>query len=146
MAARVEREAFELFNLEEEPLPQRASPEFKADMHRRRLYRAEFHLDANLINASLKDAAANRLERRRDDGVIGLAMASVAPSEAQAGAGGKVDARKRKAPGHIFTIKVDGTPHEDATYARVEDKHNTILVTNDGESKPQLGGIIGHRG
>src|SRR5579862_2166461 len=36
-AGRVEREAFRLFNLEEKPPPKRASPEFKMDMHRRRL-------------------------------------------------------------------------------------------------------------
>jgi hypothetical protein len=66
-----------------------------------------FHLDANLINARQKLDSVNRMEQWRDEGVILLVMAGVAHEEAQAGAGGNVEARKRKAAGHIDTINCD---------------------------------------
>ncbi len=118
-----EARAVAQFNLEDEPPPppRCPTPGFKMDMQRRRLYTSEFHLDANLINARQKNGAVNQLERWRDDGVIGLAMAGVAHAEAQAGAGVNAMVRKRKAASHIFTIDEDGTPKEDNTYARVEE-------------------------
>jgi len=167
-ALTIEREAFEQFNLEEEPPPPpHAAPEFKANMLPRLLRGPIFHLDANLINARQKLDAVNRMEQWRDEGVILLAMAGVAHEEAQAGAGGNVEARKRKAAGQIYTINDDGDAKADDTYARVEAilwgqaaddnqandvevvceaiKWHAILVTRDGGSKEQPAGILGNR-
>lgn len=168
-AAAIEARAFELFNLEEEPpLPPRAAPEFRMEMERRRLYLPVLHLDANLVNAKQKSEAVNQLETWRDTGVIELAMSGVAHGEAQAGEGANAEARKRKAALHLYTINKDGDAKEDNTYASVEAilwgkaadanqandvevvceaiKWHAILVTNDGGSKLQPGGILGNRG
>lgn len=168
-AAEIEVRAFKLFNLEDEPSPRLREPptEFQANVQRRMLYTPVFHLDANLINAKQKLEAVNQLERWRDDDVICLAMAGVAHTEAQAGAGANAEARKSKAGSHIFTINDAGQAEEDDTYARVEKilwdeatdnnqandvevvceaiKWHAILVTNDGGSKSQPGGILGNR-
>jgi hypothetical protein len=168
-AAEIEVRAFELFNLEDEPPPPSREPAmgFRMNMQRRMLYMPVFHLDANLINAKQKLEAVNKLERWRDDDVICLAMAGVAHAEAQAGAGVNAEARKSKAALHIFTINDAGEAKEDDTYARVERilwdeatddnqandvevvceaiKWHAILVTNDGGSKSQPGGILGNR-
>lgn len=168
-AAEIEVRAFQQFNLEDEPLPplRATSTEFEMTMERRMLYLPVFHLDANLINAKQMLDAVNQLEKWRDDEVICLAMAGVAHTEAQAGAGANADARKRKAASHIFTINEDGEAKEDDTYAKVEKilwgeaandnqandvevvceaiKWHAILVTNDGDSNSQHGGILGNR-
>jgi hypothetical protein len=167
-ALTIEREAFEQFNLEEEPPPPpHAALEFKANMLPRLLRSPIFHLDANLINARQKLDAVNRMEHWRDEGVILLVMAGVAHEEAQAGAGGNVEARKRKAADHIYTINDVGDAKADDTYARVEAilwgqaaddnqandvevvceaiKWHAILVTMDGGSKEQPAGILGNR-
>jgi len=136
-------------------------------MQRRMLYMPVVHLDANLINAKQKLEAVNQLERWRDDDVICLAMAGIAHTEAQAGAGPNAEARKSKAASHIFTINDVGEAEEDDTYVKVEKilwgeatdsnqandvevvceaiKWHAILVTNDGDSKSQPGGVLGNR-
>lgn len=168
-AAEIEVRAFELFNLEDEPPPAPRAPakELLVDMQRRMLYTPVFHLDANLINARQKLEAVNQLEKWRDDDVICLAMAGVAHTEAQAGAGANAEARKSKAASHIFTINDAGEAEDDDTYAKVEKilwgeaandnqandvevvceaiKWHAILVTEDGGSKAQPGGILGNR-
>lgn len=167
-ALTIEREAFERFNLEEEPQrPPLAAPAFEPSMLPRLLRCPIFHLDANLINARQKLDAVNWLEKWRDDGVILLAMAGIAHEEAQAGAGGNVEARRRKAAGHLYTINEVGEVRADNTYARVEAilwgqaangnqandvrvvceaiKWHAILVTRDGGSKEQQAGILGNR-
>lgn len=167
-ALTIERVAFEQFNLEEEPpLPPLAAPEFNANMLPRLLRGPIFHLDANLINARQRLDAVNRMESWRDEGVILLVMAGVAHEEAQAGAGGNVEARKRKAAGYIYTINNDGEATADDTYTHVEAilsgqaandnqandvevvceaiKWHAILVTRDGGSKRQQAGILGNR-
>lgn len=167
-ARTIEREAIRQFNLEPESSPPpRAAPEFKANMLPRLLHVPAFHLDANLINARQKLDAVNCMEHWRDTGVILLVMAGIAHEEAQAGAGGNAEARKRKAAGHIYTINDDGDAKADDTYARVEAilwgratdenqardvevvceaiKWHAILVTRDGDSKEQPAGILGNR-
>lgn len=169
-AAKIEAHAFELFNLEDDlpALSQATATEFKMDMQRRMLYTPVFHLDANLINARQKLEAVNQLEKWRGDDVICLVMAGIAHTEAQAGAGGNVQARTRKAASHIFTINDAGEAKEDDSYAKVKKilwgdgaindnqandvevvceaiKWNAILVTRDGGSKAQPGGILGNR-
>lgn len=168
-AAEIEVRAFELFNLEDEPaLPPRApATGFHMKMLRRMLFTPVFHLDANLINSKQKLEAVNQLEKWRDDDVICLVMAGVAHTEAQAGAGANAEARKRKAASHSFTISDAGVAEEDDTCAKVEKilwgeaaddnqandvevvceaiKWHAILITNDGDSKSQPGGLLGNR-
>lgn len=96
-----------------------------------------------------------------------LVMAGVAHEESQAGAGGNVEARKRKAAGHLYTINDDGDAKVDDTFARVETilwgqavndnqandvavvceaiQWHAVLVTRDGGSKAQPAGILGNR-
>jgi hypothetical protein len=126
-----------------------------------------FHLDGNLINAKQKCEAVNQLETWRDTGLIELVMSGVAHGEVQAGEGANTEARKRKAAMHIYTINKDGEAKEDNTYGSVEAilwgkaanpnqandveviceaiKWHAILVTNDGDSNSQPGGILGNR-
>ena len=168
-AAEIEVRAFELFNLEDEPprLPRAPAIELHVNMQRRMLYTPVFHLDANLINARQKLEAVNQLEKWRDEEVICLVMADVAHTEAQAGAGANAEARKRKAASHIFTINDAGEAKEDGTFTKVEKllwgetvndnqandvevvceaiKWHAILVTKDGGSESQPGGILGNR-
>lgn len=168
-AAEIEVRAFELFNLENEPPPAARAPatELHVNMQRRMLNTPVFHLDANLINARQKLEAVNRLEWWRDVDVICLVMAGVAHTEAQAGVGANAEARKSKAASHIFTINDAGKAEEDDTYAKVERvlwaeaaddnqandvevvceaiRWHAILVTNDGGSMAQPGGILGNR-
>lgn len=169
-AAKIEVHAFELFNIEDEPPPlsQATAIELEANMQRRMLYTPVFHLDANLINARQKLEAVNQLEKWRDDDVIGLVMAGAAHAEAQAGAGSNSNARTRKAASHIFTINHAGEAKADDSYTKVKKilwgdgavndnqandvevvceaiKWHAILVTKDGGSKSQPGGILGHR-
>ena len=167
-ALTIESEAFEQFNLEAEPpLPTRAPSGLKENMLPRLLGGPIFHLDANLINARQNLDPVNRMERWRDEGVILLAMAGIAHEEAQARANGNVEARKRKAASHLYTIRCDDDARADDMYARVEailwgksadDNQandvevvceailwHAILVTSDGGSKRQPAGILGNR-
>jgi hypothetical protein len=131
---------------------------------RRMLYIPILHIDANLINAKQKLAPVNQLERWYRDGVILINMASTAHTEAKAG---NSPLREAKANQQIFTAS-EPAGSRDATYKQVEAalfeggaqndnqrndvaivceaiKYNTILVTGDGGSKAQPGGILGNR-
>lgn len=168
-ALEIEVRAFELFNLEDAATPTArvASDSLAPDMERRMLYTPVFHLDTNLINARQVNEAVNRLEKWRADGVICIAMAGVAHAEAQAGKGTGALARQRKAATHLYTISDAGEAKEDDTFTKVEKilwgeakddnqandvaivceaiKWHAILVTNDGDSSSQKGGILGNR-
>lgn len=168
-ALKIEVRAVELFNLEDDPTPTArvASDSSVPDMARRMLYMPVFHLDANLINARQANEAVNCLEKWRTDGVICIVMAGVAHAEAQAGKGTGALARQRKAATHLFTISDAGEAKKDETFEKVEKilwgeatdqnqtndaaivceaiKWHAILVTNDGDSSSQKGGILGHR-
>ena len=131
------------------------------------LYTPVFHLDTNLINARRVNEAVNRLEKWRTNGVICIAMAGVAHAEAQAGKGTGARARQRKAATHLYTISDAGEAKEGEAFTRVEKilwgeakddnqandvaivceaiKWHAILVTNDGDSNSQKGGILGYR-
>lgn len=164
-ACEIEQRAARLFNLEEDTAPTpahkaRAEPKFL----RRMLGGPSFQLDTNLINARQKLEEVNQLERWRDDGVISLVMSGVAHAEAKAD--GNV-ARTKKAASHVFTIRANGEAAEDDMFAEVEAalfgrietdnqandvrivcdaiKWHAVLVTNDGGSKSQPGGILGSR-
>jgi len=128
------------------------------------LYTPVFHIDANLINARQKHPAVNRLERWFEDEVILINISSVAHAEAQAG---NSPARVRKANAQIFTA-TPPVDEADPMYRAVEEalfpggaadenqrndvrvvceaaKYHAILVTADGASKSQPGGILGNR-
>lgn len=134
------------------------------EMQRRALYISVLHIDANLINARQKLSAVNQLEKWADERIICINMSSTARNEARAG---NNSARTRKADGQIHTLTLpaeasdpryqqieaaifpDGAKDENqqndikivleaATYA-------AILVTGDGASKTQPGGILGNR-
>ena len=162
------REAFEKFNLEEESLPWRHDVVAQSlTIPPRLLPIPLFHLDTNLINARQNLDAVNRLERWRDDGVILLAMAGAAYEEARSGSGRNAEARRRKAASHIYTINDYGEVSADETYLAVEALlwgyalndnqandveiirdailYRAMLVTSDGGSRRQPGGILGNR-
>ena len=108
--------------------------------------------------------AVNQLESWRNNGVILLSLSSTARREAKADG----DAlRSRKADEHMFTL-TDPCDSADDLYARIEAalfergaqdenqrndvrivceaaKYQAILVTNDGDSRSQPGGILGNR-
>ncbi len=123
-----------------------------------------FHIDANRINSKQARANMNRLERWAADGVIDIQMSGVAHKEAGSGNRG----RSQKANQYIFTLQTASTADERRkreaieqvlfpSGARTEGERNdvmivadalkwtAILVTSDGGSKRQPGGILGNR-
>lgn len=133
-------------------------------MQRRMLYIPILHIDTNLINSRQKLDAVNQLEKWYEDEVILINMSGTAHVEAQADG----DVRRvRKANQQIFTA-TPPTEERDPLFKRVESvlfptgatdqnqkndvrivceaaKYNAILVTGDGASKSQPGGILGNR-
>jgi hypothetical protein len=131
---------------------------------RRLLYIPVLHIDTNLINARQKLAAVNQLEKWYADEVILINMAGTAREEASAGGNAR---RSRKANQQIFTATPARSPDtarfktiEGVLFpggARDENQRNdvrivadavhyaAILVTNDGGSKSQPGGVLGNR-
>jgi hypothetical protein len=130
---------------------------------RRMLYLPVFHIDTNLINARQKLPEVNRLEKWCADEVILINMSGTAHEEAQAD--GNV-LRMRKAAQHNYTIDAveqELEPSElfgkvcaalgaqsenqknDARIVCTAIKYHATLVTNDGGSKSQPGGILGNR-
>ena len=135
------------------------------EMQRRALYIPSLHIDANLINARQKLPAVNQLEKWKEDGVICMNMSSVARKEARAGSNLN---RTRKADEQIHTLTPPAEAN-DPDYQRIEaaifpggakdenqqndikiifeaKQYEAILVTADGGSKTQPGGILGNRG
>jgi hypothetical protein len=133
-------------------------------MQRRQLYIPILHIDTNLINARQKISAVNQLEKWYQDEVILINMSATAHREAQAGGN---SLRTRKANQQIYTMTSAIEP-SDSIYAKVEAalftdgarddnqrndvrivceaaKYAAILVTGDGGSKSQPGGILGNR-
>jgi len=123
-----------------------------------------FHIDTNLINGRQKLADVNQLEKWADDTVILLNMSGTAHLEAQAG---NNPARIQKANQHIYTV-TPAVEASDPRYRQVENalfprgaqtesERNDVrivcdaahyaatLVTGDGASKRQPGGILGNR-
>ncbi len=128
----------------------------------RNIYTA-FHIDTNRINArgSLDDM--NLLEKWAADDVIAIDMSMIAYNEARQGNNRR---RTEKAMEHIYTHTHDTTPEERAKLVAIQkivfpdgildvsqandveiifnaDKYGCILITNDGGSKRQPGGILG---
>jgi hypothetical protein len=131
-------------------------------MERRMLYIPVLHIDTNLINARQKLAAINQLERWADDGVILINMSGTAYAEAQADGN---PGRTRKASEQIFTATpvahdklyqeiasalfpegvTSQNQENDVSIVHEAAKYAAILVTSDGASKSQPGGILGNR-
>lgn len=128
------------------------------------LYIPVLHIDTNLINARQKLEAVNQLERWYANGVILINMSATAHAEAQADGN---EFRTGKANQQIFTA-TPAIDDSDPTFKRVEAalfpqgavgenqrndikivceaaKYRAILVTGDGASKSQPGGILGNR-
>lgn len=124
-----------------------------------------FHIDANRVNSRSSLANMNRLEQWDKDDVIMIVMPEVAQREAAAG---NDPARRSKAYGHIFTESLPSTSGERKLLQEIEKilfpagaqsenerndvdvvfnarKYRRILITNDGGSKRQPGGMLGNR-
>jgi hypothetical protein len=124
-----------------------------------------FQIDTNRINARRRLPQMNRLEKWKADGVILMEMSE--PAQAEAAAGGS-PARTRKAYSHIYSMTRVSTPEEQTTLRKIEDiifpevreapnerndveivfntiKYGRILLTGDGGSRRQPGGILGNR-
>jgi|GEM_PF-1308559 len=125
-----------------------------------------FQLDTNRINARAKLPGMNKLEQWENDGVIQLLMSDVALSEVGQGAGGAL--RSEKARNYVFTETIGCTPNEkemvqnighilfpDGAKKQSDDndilivfhawKNDYILLTDEGASKRQPGGMLGNR-
>jgi hypothetical protein len=133
------------------------------DYDRRRIYRY-FQIDANRINSSGRLKYMNTLEKWHKNKVIKIKIAQ--PAQDEAAHGNRY--RARKAYGYIFTMTESRTQKEAELLKRIEDilfpqgastqnekndieivfnawKYGCILVTNDGGSRRQPGGILGNR-
>ncbi len=134
-------------------------------MLRRMLYTPVFHIDTNMINARGKLESMNQVEKWAEDGVILVNMSGVSFKEAQAG---KNITRIKKALAQIFTLTDESINPSNEQYRKVEAilfpsgaqsenqqndikivieaiKFQAILITNDGGSRRQPGGILGNR-
>jgi len=134
------------------------------EMERRMLYTKVFHIDTNLINARGKLEAMNKIEKWAEDQVILVNMSSTSMGEAQKG---NNKTRTSKALSHIFTIINDDVLTSKPLYQKVAhilfpvgiknenqandvkiichaSHYHAILITNDGGSKRQPGGILGN--
>lgn len=124
-----------------------------------------FAIDTNRINARQADPNMNQFEKWREDGVIDVIMAESAYEEAQAG--GNV-LRARKVGRQIFSMTLANTEGEQDSLKQIESilfpsgagsqnskndidivfnakKYHRILITSDGGSRRQPGGILGNR-
>jgi hypothetical protein len=124
-----------------------------------------FIIDANRINARQADPHMNRLEVWRDNEVIELMMSESSHQEARAGGDPR---RARKASIHIFSMTMASTAIEQEELRAIEKilfpggavtpnqrndvdivfnaaKYRRILITADGGSKRQPGGMLGNR-
>ena len=130
---------------------------------RRLLHLPVFHIDTNLINARQKIDEVNRLEHWNENGVILINMSWTAHAEAQADGNSQ---RSKKASSQIYTIDMNdidaNLSHQVGTIifpAGIRDKnqlndvrivceaakYKATLITKDGASRNQPGGILGSR-
>ncbi|HYE36735.1 hypothetical protein [Methylocaldum sp.] len=135
------------------------------EMQRRMLYTPIFHIDTNLINARGSIPAMNQIEKWAADEIILVNMSGVSFKEALAG---NNPIRTKKTFAQLFTLtdeNIDITCQryreiENAIFpggAKNQNQHNdvkvvyeaahwnAILVTRDGASNNQPGGILGNR-
>lgn len=133
-------------------------------MNRRLLYIPVLHIDTNLINARQKLPAVNQIEKWFEDEVILINISGTARGEALAGNNVQRTCKANK------QINTETPPMEpsDPLYIKIETalfpegprannqrndvrivcdaaKYEAILITRDGGSKTQPGGILGNR-
>lgn len=124
-----------------------------------------FHIDTNRINSRSKLPAMNQLEQWFVNGVIFIEWSTVAQKEAITGAD---SLREEKAQSYVFTETLATTHEEQVQLANIGKilfpkgiintnqrndveivfnalKYSGFLITNDGASKSQPGGILGHK-
>ena len=134
-------------------------------MLQRMLYGLIFHIDTNMINARGNLDTMNQIEKWAEKELILLNMSGVSFKEAQSG-GNLV--RTKKALSYIFTMTDDSINPGDPLYRKIEEAifprgaktknecndikiiydathYQAILVTRDGGSRKQPGGILGNR-
>ena len=134
-------------------------------MQRRMLYTPIFHIDTNLINSRGSLPAMNQIEKWAADEVILVNMSGVSFKEALAGNNAL---RRKKALSQIFTLTDEDVDIACSRYREIENvifaggasnqnQHNdvklvyeaahwnAILITRDGGSNAQPGGILGNR-
>jgi hypothetical protein len=135
------------------------------DEPKRRLLNIRFSVDTNCVNSRQAIPAMNQLEKWAELEVIELLTSITAQNEM---AYGNKAQRKRKAYNFIFTETVITTEEESRLFKTIENilfpngaksqnelndvdivfnsaKYYTKLITNDGGSKKQPGGILGNR-
>lgn len=125
-----------------------------------------FKIDTNRINARQKCPYMNQIEKWHKNSIINVLISKAASLESLQGNNGK---RIEKTYGYIISdIREDNPAKSNADYNLIEKilfpcgakddnqkndvkivceaKHsNCILITNDGDSKSQLNGILGNR-
>ncbi len=126
----------------------------------------DFMIDANRINALQKLDAMNQLELWHQNDVIQILMCDIAQDEARKGKGGHkrypkafqyidcktFDSHKQQPEYQairkiLWPSKTKLTPNEKNDIAIVFHAmlNHCVLITNDGASKKQPGGILGNR-
>ena len=124
-----------------------------------------FSVDTNCVNARQRIPSMNKLEEWGAQEIIELLTSAVAQNEMTAGVS---SIRKKKAYQFIFTESLLTTDEERELFSKIQTiifpsgnlnenqlndvhivfnsvKHGVKLITNDGGSKSQPGGIIGNR-
>lgn len=136
----------------------------KIEMQRRLLYVGIFHIDTNCINARQKLDSMNQIERWAANGVILINMPNTSYNEARSG--NNVE-RTQKADTHVYTLT--SVDQDTTIFHRIKNAifpddselnqnqindikiicdavhWKAILVTRDGNSRSQPGGILGNR-
>lgn len=136
-----------------------------ASVDQDRFVTLSLHIDTNRINARTALPNMNQLERWRSDGVILMQMSNTAREEAVAGGSA---ARAKKASSYIFTLTMNLIDDERRLMREIEAilfpggassaserndieivfnawKYSAVLVTADGGSRRQPGGILGNQ-
>jgi hypothetical protein len=131
----------------------------------RRELKIPFAIDANRINARQSLPNMNRLEKWKADGIISIHMPEAAHGEAWEGGDSQ---RRMKASFTIMTLNTAESGDQRELRRKTQDilspgrmpdrntsndidiianakKYHCILITADGGSRSQPGGILGHR-
>ena len=130
----------------------------------RRLLNIMFVVDTNCVNARQSIPEMNRLEEWAENGIITLETTEVAQSEMVYG---NSQIRKAKAYSFVFTMSEISTDEEKKVFSEIENilfplgatnqnQKNDVeivfnaykyspLITTDGGSKSQPGGILGNK-
>ena len=135
------------------------------EMQQRMLYTPIFHIDTNLINARGLLCTMNQIEKWANDEIILINISGVSYREALAGNNAQ---RTKKTRTYLHTLTDENSDITCKRYreivnaifpqsAKNQNQHNdvrvifeaahwnAILVTRDGASKNQPGGILGNR-